>query len=77
MLTVFRKAIKLEWPSALHGVTDGINMDQLQLSTDHYTENNIWLFLVNSKHEKEVKINQTISSRSKCKEVCTVCLHNP
>jgi hypothetical protein len=59
----------VEWPSALHVVTDDISMDQLQLSTDHHTENNMWLFLVKSKNEKESKIIQPISSRSKCRAV--------
>jgi Na+-translocating ferredoxin:NAD+ oxidoreductase RnfC subunit len=67
----------VEWPNALHGVTDDIHMNQLKLSTDHCIENNTWLFLVNSKNEKEGKINQPISSCSKCKEVCTIYLHNP
>jgi hypothetical protein len=67
----------VEWPSALHSVTDDISMDQLQLSTDHHTENNMWLFLVKSKNEKEGKISQPISSCSKCKEVRIISGHNP
>jgi hypothetical protein len=52
-------------------------MDQLQLCTDHHTENNMWLFLVKSMNEKVGKINQPISSRSKRREVRTTSGHNP
>jgi hypothetical protein len=66
----------VEWPSVLHVVTDDISMDQLQLSTDHHTENNMWLFLVKSKNEKKSKISQPISSRSKCRAVRIISDHN-
>jgi len=67
----------VEWSSAHHSVTDDISIDQLQLSTDHHTENNMWLFLVESENEKEGKTNQPISSLSKCREVHKISGHNP
>jgi hypothetical protein len=73
MLSVMRKGYK----SGLHSVTDDISVDQLQFSTDHHTENNMWLFLVKSKNEKEGKINQPISLCSKCTAVHTISGHNP
>jgi hypothetical protein len=60
----------VEWLSAVHGVTDDINMDQIKLSTNHYIP-------CEQRKLKGGKINQLISSHSKCTEICTISLYNP